>query len=130
MTRLHFPNILMDTDLWSNMLSELSRNNFPPTDIKKLDDDKFIIQMSLAGYSKNNINVSQEKQVLVVEGSYDENEDTSYLMRGISKRAFKRMFPLADNIEVGGVEMNDGMLSVGLIRNVPDNEKPKTFDIK
>lgn len=120
----------MDTDLWSNMLSELSRNNFPPTDIKKLDDDKFIIQMSLAGYSKNNINVSQEKQVLVVEGSYDENEDTSYLMRGISKRAFKRMFPLADNIEVGGVEMNDGMLSVGLIRNVPDNEKPKTFDIK
>ena len=130
MTRLHFPNILMDTALWSNMLAELSRNNFPPTDIKKLDDDKFVIQMSLAGYSKNNINVSQEKQVLVVEGSYDENEDTSYLMRGISKRAFKRMFPLADNIEIGGVEMNDGMLSVGLIRNVPDNEKPKTFDIK
>jgi len=130
MTRLHFPNILMDTDLWSNMLSELTKNNFPPTDIKKLDDNKFIIQMSLAGYDKKDINVNQEKQVLVVEGSYNEDEDTSYLMRGISKRTFKRMFPLADSIEVSGVEMNDGMLSIGLIRNIPENEKPKAFKIK
>jgi len=120
----------MDTDLWSNMLSELSRNNFPPTDIRKLDNHKFVIQMSLAGYDKDNINVSQEKQVLTVDGSCEENEDTSYLMRGISKRSFQRMFPLADNIEVGGVEMKDGMLSIGLVRNVPENEKPKTFEIK
>jgi len=130
MTGLHFPNILMDTGLLSNMLSELSRNNFPPTDIKRLDDDKFIIQMSLAGYIKKDISVNQEKQILIVDGSYDEDENTSYLMRGISKRTFKRMFPLADNIEVRDVEMNDGMLSIVLIRNIPENEKPKTFKIK
>jgi molecular chaperone IbpA len=120
----------MDTGLLSNMLSELSRNNFPPTDIKRLDDDKFIIQMSLAGYIKKDISVNQEKQILIVDGSYDEDENTSYLMRGISKRTFKRMFPLADNIEVRDVEMNDGMLSIVLIRNIPENEKPKTFKIK
>ena len=66
MNRINFPNILMDTDIWSNMLTELSREKFPPTDIIKNGDNTFSIQMPLAGYKKEDIPVSQDKSVLTV----------------------------------------------------------------
>ena len=130
MNRISFPNILVDTDIWSNMLTELSREKFPPTDIIKHGDNTFSIQMPLAGYKKDNINVSQERSVLTVEGEYKGNKDTQYLMHGITKRKFSRLFPLAEHIEVKDVEMEDGMLKINLFRDLPEDEKPKEFDIK
>ncbi len=129
-TRLHFPNILMDTDIWSNMLTELSREKFPPTDIIKLKDNTYSIEMSLAGYKKEDINVSQEKSVLTVEGEYKGDKDTTYLMHGISKRNFSRMFPLSEYIEVKDVEMVDGMLKISLFKDLPEKEQLKEFDVK
>ena len=130
MNRINFPNILMDTDIWSNMLTELSREKFPPTDIIKNGDNTFSIQMPLAGYKKEDINVSQEKSVLTVEGEYKGDKSIKYLMHGITKRKFSRLFPLAEHIEVKDVEMEDGMLKINLFRDLPEDEKPKEFDIK
>ena len=130
MNRINFPNILMDTDIWSNMLTELSREKFPPTDIIKNGDNKFSIQMPLAGYKKEDITVSQEKSVLTVEGEYKGDKSIKYLMHGITKRKFSRLFPLAEHIEVKDVEMEDGMLKINLFRDLPEDEKPKEFDIK
>ena len=112
--RLRFPNILVDTDIWSNMLTELSREKFPPTDIIKNKNNTYAIKMSLAGYKKENIEVSQEKSVLTVAGEYEGDSEESYLMHGISKRKFSRMFPLSENTEVKDVEMIDGMLVITL----------------
>jgi molecular chaperone IbpA len=130
MNRINFPNILMDTDIWSNMLTELSREKFPPTDIIKNGDNTFSIQMPLAGYKKEDITVSQEKSVLTVEGEYKGDKSIKYLMHGITKRKFSRLFPLAEHIEVKDVEMEDGMLKINLFRDLPEDEKPKEFDIK
>jgi molecular chaperone IbpA len=130
MNRINFPNILMDTDIWSNMLTELSREKFPPTDIIKNGDNTFSIQMPLAGYKKEDITVSQEKSVLTVEGEYKGDKSIKYLMHGITKRKFSRLFPLAEHIEVKDVEMEDGMLKINLFRDLPEDEKPKEFDIR
>ena len=130
MNRINFPNILMDTDIWSNMLTELSREKFPPTDIIKNGNNTFSIQMPLAGYKKEDITVSQEKSVLTVEGEYKGDKSIKYLMHGITKRKFSRLFPLAEHIEVKDVEMEDGMLKINLFRDLPEDEKPKEFDIK
>jgi molecular chaperone IbpA len=130
MNRINFPNILMDTDIWSNMLTELSREKFPPTDIIRCGDNTFSIQMPLAGYKKEDITVSQEKSVLTVEGEYKGDKSIKYLMHGITKRKFSRLFPLAEHIEVKDVEMEDGMLKINLFRDLPEDEKPKEFDIK
>ena len=128
-TRISFPNILVDTDIWSGMLTELSREKFPHTDIIKCEDNTFSIQMSLAGYKKDNINVVLEKSILTVEGECKGDEETKYLMHGITKRRFSRVFPLAEHIEVKDVEMKDGMLKINLFKNLPENEKPKEFYI-
>ena len=128
-TRISFPNILVDTDIWSGMLTELSREKFPHTDIIKCEDNTFSIQMSLAGYKKDNINVVLEKSILTVEGECKDDEETQYLMHGITKRRFSRVFPLAEHIEVKDVEMKDGMLKINLFKNLPENEKPKEFYI-
>jgi len=130
MNRINFPNILMDTDIWSNMLTELSREKFPPTDIIRCGDNTFSIQMPLAGYKKEDITVSQEKSVLTVEGEYKGDKSIKYLMHGITKRKFSRLFPLAEHIEVKDVEMEDGMLKINLFRDLPEDEKPKEFDIR
>jgi len=128
-TRISFPNILVDTDIWSGMLTELSREKFPHTDIIKCEDNTFSIQMSLAGYEKENINVVLEKSILTVEGECKGDEETQYLMHGITKRRFSRVFPLAEHIEVKDVEMKDGMLKINLFKDIPENEKPKEFYI-
>jgi molecular chaperone IbpA len=86
--------------------------------------------MPLAGYKKEDITVSQEKSVLTVEGEYKGDKSIKYLMHGITKRKFSRLFPLAEHIEVKDVEMEDGMLKINLFRDLPEDEKPKEFDIK
>jgi len=128
-SRISFPNILVDTDIWSGMLTELSREKFPHTDIIKCEDNTFSIQMSLAGYKKDNINVVLEKSILTVKGECKDDEETQYLMHGITKRRFSRVFPLAEHIEVKDVEMKDGMLKINLFKDLPENEKPKEFYI-
>ena len=120
----------MDTDLWSGMITDLTRSKFPPTDIVKLDANEYKINMAVAGYHKEEIQVRQEKRVLTVYGESQNNKDTNYVMHGISKGSFNRKFPLADNIVVGNVSMKDGMLVIGLSREVPDKDKPQEFDIK
>jgi molecular chaperone IbpA len=130
MTRLHFPNVFMDTDLWSGMLQDLSRTKFPPTDIVRIDTNEYKINMAIAGYRNDDIRVSQDKRVLTVEGyGSEKKEDANYVMNGITKGKFLRHFPLADHIVVGKVELTDGMLVIGLSREVPDKDKPKEFDI-
>jgi molecular chaperone IbpA len=124
MTRLNFPNLLANGEFIGDMLTELSREKFPHTDILKTGDHKYVIQMGLAGYKKDNISVSVEKSVLTVEGDWgDGPEEADYVMHGISKRKFKRMFPLSEGVEVEEVQMENGLLLIDLVRIVPEKER-------
>ena len=128
--RLSYPNILANAQYMNDMITDLSREKFPHTDILRTDEHSYTIVMSLAGYVKENISVNVEKRILTVEGEWkDAPTENDYVMHGISKRKFKRMFPLADHIEVDGVEMDNGLLYIDLLRSVPEKDQLKEFEI-
>tara|TARA_R110002020_G_scaffold89100_1_gene218075 strand:- start:24 stop:446 length:423 start_codon:yes stop_codon:yes gene_type:complete len=136
LTRINVPNILVDGYMWSDMLTNLSREKFPHTDMVKLGEDKFEIHLSLAGYNKEDIDVTLDNNILAVSGEWknvDEDgyavKGVHYLMHGIAKRKFQRMFPLAEHVEVKSVVMDNGILKVALDKVLPEELKPKVFEI-
>ena len=107
-------------------------NNYPPHNILKLADNEYAIQLAVTGFEKSEISVTVEDKVLVVKGeSQALNEYTPevYLHRGLATRDFVKEFPLAEYIEVVGAETKNGMLTIKLIRNIPESAKPKVIDI-
>tara|TARA_Y100000296_G_C5071820_1_gene205292 strand:+ start:109 stop:582 length:474 start_codon:yes stop_codon:yes gene_type:complete len=104
--------------------------NYPPYNIVKKDDYKYEIELAVAGISAKDISIEHnpETGVLTVEGSKDGTED-NYLHKGIAERNFVRTWTLAENVEVTGADLNDGLLKVELERIVPEEKKPKTIKI-
>ena len=106
-------------------------SNYPPYNIVKIDAENFSVEVAVAGFSKKDISITKEKEVLLIEGKKENlNEDTEYVHRGLSGRTFNRKFTLADDILVKGADMKDGILSVSLERVVPEEDKPVEIKIK
>lgn len=101
---------------------------FPPYNLRKLDDDRFVIELAIAGFNKNNISVTEEDGSLIVKGEQPETQET-YIHKGIAGRKFTKTFSLAEHMEVTGADMKDGILYIGVKRNIPDSKKPKTIEI-
>ena len=103
---------------------------FPPYNIRKDGDYSFVIDMALAGFSKEDIEVEVADGLLTVRSvkENDENDDSIY--RGISYRKFNRKFTLADDVEVNDASLENGMLTISLERIVPEEKKPRTITIK
>jgi len=106
-------------------------NNYPPHNILRLGDNDYAIQLAVTGFAKSEINVTVEDNVLIVKGESmtTDYEPEQYLHRGLATRDFSKEFPLAEHIEVSGAEIANGMLTIKLIRNVPESAKPKVIDI-
>jgi len=128
MTRVNIPNILVDGYMWGDMLTNLTREKFPHMDMVKLDEGNFRVDVSLAGYSKDDISITLDSNILRISGEWT-NKEQNYLMHGIAKRAFHRELPLAEYIEVGNIKMENGILSIELNKEMPDELKPKEFKI-
>ena len=110
-------------------------NSYPPYDIVKTGSLTYDIQVALAGYSKKDISVSFEDNILKIESvkSKEEKEvedNDGVLHKGIAKRNFMKHFTIADDVEVKGAELKDGLLKVSMERIVPEHRKAKTIDIK
>ena len=109
-------------------------SNYPPYNIVKTSDNKFDVEVALAGFNKKDINVSVENGMLTIESKEDEkskdDKDGEVLHKGISKRYFKRSFTIADDVEVNGAELKDGLLRVSMEKIVPESKKLKTISIK
>jgi molecular chaperone IbpA len=106
-------------------------NNYPPHNIIKTGENTYEIQVAVTGFKKSEIAVTVENNVLVIKGESmtTEYEPEQYLHRGLATRDFAREFPLAEHIEVTGAEIENGMLMVKLIRNIPESAKLKVIDI-
>lgn len=104
--------------------------NFPPYNVIKEDEDTFLIEFAVAGFSKKDIEVKQEKNALIIEGSIQEDETKNYVHKGIATRSFTRAFALAEYVEVRSATFEDGILTVKLVRELPKEERPKIIDIK
>lgn len=127
---------------FDNMFDELMRvsaqqssTNYPPYDIVQVNDDEYMISVAVAGFGYDDLSVTKDKKVLVIEGKHSretvENEDSTakYLHKGISERSFRREFQLADHVEITGAHLELGILSVHLKREIPEEAKPKTIAI-
>ena len=104
-----------------------SKDNYPPHNIIQTDETNFVIEVAVAGFAENEINVELADNVLTVKGERVKEEDTEvqYLHKGISARNFTRNFPLAENIQVRSATVENGILAVYLELIVPDEKKPK-----
>lgn len=112
-------------------------SNFPPYNIVKTGKNTYNIELALAGFGKDDIEVQYEDNMLSVkskpkkEDNADvENYDNGVLHRGISKRFFSKSFTIADDVEVKDAELKDGLLTVSLERIIPEGKKPRTIEIK
>ena len=103
-------------------------NAFPRHNVVKVDEENFHIELALAGYSRDDLSVSLENGLLVITGEKEDSE-TEYLHKGISTKKFKRTFRLNENVVVKDVNFVDGLLVVDLNLVVPEESKPRTFDI-
>ena len=105
-------------------------NTFPPYNIVKGKDDlNWIIEMALAGYNKKDIEVKYADNTITIKSIHKDEEDKDTIHRGIAKRHFPTTFTTAEDVEVIGAEMADGMLSIVLEKIVPDAKKPRTIEI-
>lgn len=107
-------------------------SNYPPYNIVKHSEDKFSIELAVAGFREGDINVTVEKNVLIIEGeqALELNQQVEYLHRGISARSFSRSFTLADHVEIKDAKVENGILSIALERKIPEELQPKKIAIK
>ena len=107
-------------------------SNYPPYNIVKTGDNKYDVEVALAGFNKKDINVSVENGMLTIESKEDKTKDKDgeVIHKGISKRYFKKSFTISDDVEVKGAELKDGMLRVSMEKIIPEAKKLRNIDIK
>ena len=109
-----------------------AQENYPPFDLIKKGDNDYSIQLAVAGFKPDEIDITAQQNVLIVSGrKSDEAEEkgTDFIYRGIANRSFERRFALADHIQVKGADLKDGMLFIDLVREIPEAMKPRKIDI-
>ena len=123
---------------FDNLFDDLMRvgnlqnnSNYPPHNVIKTGDDTVTIEVAVAGFAEGEIDIALEKRLLAITGARkrEENAEYEYLHRGISSRDFKHTFTLAEHVKVKNANIVDGILSVYLEREVPEEAKPKSIAI-
>ena len=113
--------------------NEMVNINYPPYNIVKTGKNTYDIELALAGFNKKDIEINMEDGMLniksVVEATKDKDED-GVIHKGIAKRYFSKSFTIADEVEVKGAELKDGLLKVSLERIVPEHKKPQSIEVK
>lgn len=119
-------------DLLDNVAGQASGNGYPPYNIEKAGENAYHIVMAVAGFAESELNVTQKENELVVTGQSAPNGDEGkqYLYRGIAGRNFERRFQLADHVKVTGASLTNGLLTVELQREIPEEKKPRAIEIK
>lgn len=106
-----------------------STNGFPPYNVRKVDEDTFVVELAIAGYNKESLTITEHDGTLTVKGERPEDAE-EYIHKGIAGRKFTRTFALGEYMYVESADLNDGMLYVVIKREVPEEKKPKTIKIK
>lgn len=123
---------------FDNLFNQLERAThhqvpqYPPHNIVKYDDNSYAIELAVAGFNMQDLDIECDKNVLIIKGEKGKNEsvDRQYVHRGISQKKFARKFTLAEHIEVTGAALISGILSIQLEHVIPDELKPRKIEIK
>lgn len=121
-------------DRLASMLDTAFRNEahsagYPPYNIEALDETRYAITLAVAGFERQELELQVEGGVLTVSGNKAEEDTREYLYRGIANRAFERRFNLAEHVEVSGAELANGLLTIRLLKKVPEAMKPRRINI-
>jgi molecular chaperone IbpA len=115
------------TDRLANAHSNTS--GFPPYNVRKIDEDTFVVELAVAGYNKSSLDVTEHEGTLTIKGERPEDQE-EYVHKGIAGRKFTRTFALGEYVHVDSADLNDGMLYIVVKREVPEEKKPKNIKIK
>lgn len=134
---LDIPSIHKFSVGFDNLVDEMMRitaqqgnTNYPPYNVIQINEDEYMISLAVAGFGPDNINVTKEGNFLIIEGTpVVTSEEVNYLHKGIGTRNFRREFKLADHVEIEGANLELGILSVKLKREIPEAQKPKKIAI-
>jgi len=113
----------------SSLASDHGTQAYPPYNIEVIDDNEYAISVAVAGFSDNELDINVERNILTVHGKKTKGDEHNYLHQGIANRAFERKFNLADYVEVTDADLKNGLLTIHLIKEIPEAEKPKTIAI-
>tara|TARA_R110001583_G_scaffold7720_3_gene37883 strand:- start:68267 stop:68752 length:486 start_codon:yes stop_codon:yes gene_type:complete len=121
----------LDSLLTSALNAETSNSaNYPAYNIEVIDENRYAISLAIAGFTQDELEIQVEKSVLTIRGTKtEEKKEREYLYQGISNRSFERKFNLADYIEVTGADFVNGLLTINLVKDIPEVLKPKTIAI-
>ena len=125
----HFERMIDDHNF-----NQMTATNFPPYNIVKTGDYTYDVELALAGFSKNDIDVEYKDNMLTVKSKEKDKSEAKdadgVLHRGISKRWFSKSFTIADDVEVKGAELKDGLLKISMERIIPEGKKARTIEVK
>jgi molecular chaperone IbpA len=118
-------------DLLDSVAGQAGSNGYPPYNIEKSGDNAYKIVMAVAGFAESELNVTQKENELLVGGQATANgeNEKQFLYRGIAGRNFERRFQLADHVKVVGAKLTNGLLTIELQREIPEEKKPRTISI-
>lgn len=117
-------------NLLENAQRARSISDWPPYDIVKTGDDTYRISIAVAGFTQDDLDITFQSNLLTVTGKKQEASSDGYLHRGIAGRPFEHRFELADHVRVKGADLQNGLLSIDLVREIPDALKPRKISIQ
>ena len=119
-------------DMLENSSLGQTQENYPPFDLIRKGENDYCIQLAVAGFKPDEIDITAQQNVLLVSGRKSDETDEkgeNFIYRGIANRSFERRFALADHIQVKGADLKDGLLSIELVREIPEAMKPRKINI-
>ena len=119
-------------DMLETSARQSTADNYPPFNLERVAEDRYRITLAVAGFGRDEIEIIAQQNLLQVKGNKPEKEGSSanFLHLGIANRSFERRFELADFVRVDDARLNDGLLTIELVREVPEAMKPKTVAVK
>jgi molecular chaperone IbpA len=109
---------------------QVPTSNYPPHNIVQISDNEFYLELAVAGFKKDEVTMEEHQGLLTIKGDKKTEPESVYQYRGIASRSFSKSFRIAEYFEVANASMEDGILRVSFVRNVPEEAKPKLIAIR
>ncbi|TFI57134.1 Hsp20 family protein [Sphingomonas parva] len=116
-------------DMLENGMTEQAADNYPPLDLEQEANDRYRITLAVAGFRPDEIDITSQQNLLIVSGKKRQQDERSYVHRGIAARSFERRFALDDYVQVRSADLREGLLSIELVRELPERMKPRRIEI-
>ena len=105
-------------------------SSFPPYNVKKVDEDNYIVELAVAGYDREDLDITVDKDTLIIKSDRENDEESDFLHKGIAGRNFKQTFTLGEYMLVKFASLENGLLTIKIEREIPEEHKPRQIKIK